>query len=195
MRCIEFTNRGPNALKNFKELVKLRDEKMKGLLLAVGTIKTGTEAQQFIDSGADFLISPIFDSSVCDKTYLNKMLWIPGCTTPTEIHVAQQAGCKLIKLFPGNVLGPGFVEAIMPLFSGIDFTITGGVEPTKENLSAWFKAGIKVVGMGSKLISKKLIDEKDFTTIGEETKKVLGIIRDYKILIKHAARQYNKQDD
>lgn len=176
VKCIEFTNRGPKALENFTQLVKLRNEKMKGLLLAVGTIKTGTEAQKFLDAGADFLISPIFDSSVCDTAYLNKTLWIPGCTTPTEIHVAQQAGCKLIKLFPGNVLGPGFVEAIMPLFSGIDFTITGGVEPTEENLSAWFRSGIKVVGMGSKLITKDILKNKDYDTLKQKTKEVMGII-------------------
>jgi 2-dehydro-3-deoxyphosphogluconate aldolase/(4S)-4-hydroxy-2-oxoglutarate aldolase len=180
VKCIEFTNRGEYALENFKQLVKLRDEKMKGLLIAIGTIKTGSEAQKFIDAGADFLISPIFDSGVCDTVYLNKTLWIPGCTTPTEIHVAQQAGCKLIKLFPGNVLGPGYVEAIMPLFSGIDFTITGGVEATEENISAWFKAGIKVVGMGSKLITKDILKNKDYVTLKSKTIEVISIIRKLK---------------
>ena len=180
VKCIEFTNRGQHALENFQHLVKLRDEKMKGLLLAVGTIKTGTDAQKFVDAGADFLISPIFDSSVCDTAYLNKTLWIPGCTTPTEIHVAQQAGCKLIKLFPGNVLGPGFVEAIMPLFSGIDFTITGGVEATEENLGAWFKSGVKVIGMGSKLITKDILKNGDYDTLKTKTKEVLSIINKLK---------------
>lgn len=180
VKCIEFTNRGQHALENFTELVKLRDEKMKGLLLAVGTIKTGGEAQKFIDAGADFLISPIFDSSVCDTAYLNKTLWIPGCTTPTEIHIAQQAGCRLIKLFPGNVLGPGFVEAIMPLFSGIDFTITGGVEATEENLQQWFRSGVKVVGMGSKLITKDILKNGDYAGLKAKTKQVLSIIQKIK---------------
>ena len=180
VKCIEFTNRGEHALENFKQLVKLRDQKMKGLLIAIGTIKTAAEAQRFVDAGADFLISPIFDSSVCDTAYLNKTLWIPGCTTPTEIHVAQQAGCKLIKLFPGNVLGPGFVEAIMPLFSGIDFTITGGVEATEDNLSSWFKAGVKVVGMGSKLITKDILKNGDYDGLKTKTKEVLAIIKKIK---------------
>ena len=180
VKCIEFTNRGEHAFENFKQLVKLRDEKMKGLLLAVGTIKNGTDAQKFIDAGADFLISPIFDSSVCDTAYLNKTLWVPGCTTPTEIHVAQQAGCKLIKLFPGNILGPGFVEAIMPLFSGIDFAITGGVEATEENLGAWFKSGVKVVGMGSKLITKDILKNGDYDGLKTKTKAVLSIIKKMK---------------
>jgi 2-dehydro-3-deoxyphosphogluconate aldolase/(4S)-4-hydroxy-2-oxoglutarate aldolase len=177
VNCIEFTNRGPKAHENFKELVRLRDEKMKGLLLAVGTIKTGTEAQKFLDAGADFLISPVFDSSVCDTAYLNKTLWIPGCTTPTEIHVAQQAGCKMIKLFPGNMLGPGFVEAIMPLFSGIDFAVTGGVEATEENIGAWFRSGAKVVGMGSKLLTKDILKNGDYDGLKAKTGEVLSIIK------------------
>ena len=180
VKCIEFTNRGPNALSNFKELIRLREVRMKGLLLAVGTIKSGAEAQKFLDAGADFLISPVFDPGVCDTAYLNKTLWIPGCTTPTEIHVAQQAGCKMIKLFPGNMLGPGFVEAIMPLFSGIDFTITGGVEATEENLGAWFRAGVKVVGMGSKLITKDILKNGDYETLKTKTAEVLSIIKKIK---------------
>lgn len=175
--CIEFTNRGAQAFENFKALVRLRNEKMKGLLLAVGTIKTGAEAQKFLDAGADFLISPVFDSSVCDVAYLNKTLWIPGCTTPTEIHVAQQAGCKLIKLFPGNLLGPGFVEAVMPLFSGIDYAVTGGVEATEANIGAWFRSGAKIVGMGSKLITKDILKNGDYEGLKKKTKDVISIIQ------------------
>jgi 2-dehydro-3-deoxyphosphogluconate aldolase/(4S)-4-hydroxy-2-oxoglutarate aldolase len=176
-KCIEFTNRGPKALENFKALVRLRDENVKDLLLAVGTIKTNAEAQKFLDAGADFLISPVFDAGVCDTAYLNKTLWIPGCTTPTEIHVAQQAGCKMIKLFPGNMLGPGFVEAIRPLFSGIDFAVTGGVEATEESLRSWFQSGAKVVGMGSKLITKDILKNGDYETLKTKTKEVLSIIK------------------
>lgn len=176
VRCIEFTNRGNKALANFRLLVTARNENMKDLLLAVGTIKTGNEAQQFIDAGADFLISPVFDSSVCDTAYLNKVLWIPGCTTPTEVHVAEKAGCRLIKLFPGNILGPGYVEAILPLFRGLDFVVTGGVDTTKENLEAWFRSGVAGVGLGSKLLSKKLLEEKNYAAIETLTKGVVEII-------------------
>lgn len=180
VKCIEFTNRGDKALENFKQLVKLRDQHMKGVLIAIGTIKSGAEARQFIDAGADFLISHIFDQGVCDAAYLNKTLWIPGCTTPTEIHVAQRAGCQLIKLFPGNVLGPGYVEAIRPLFRGIDFSITGGVETTEENIGAWFSAGVKVVGMGSKLITKDILQNRDYETLKIKTAEVIAIINKLK---------------
>jgi 2-dehydro-3-deoxyphosphogluconate aldolase/(4S)-4-hydroxy-2-oxoglutarate aldolase len=150
------------------------------VLISIGTIKSGMEAQQFIDAGADFLISHVFDRGVCDAAYLNKTFWIPGCTTPTEIHVAQQAGCRLIKLFPGNVLGPGYVDAIRPLFRGIDFSITGGVETSEENISAWFKAGVSVVGMGSKLISKEILQNRDFEKLKTKTREVVAIIHKLK---------------
>lgn len=177
IRCIEFTNRGPQALENFGRLVRQRDAGMKDLLLATGTIKTADQAKQFIDAGADFLISPFFDASVCDEAYLQKVFWIPGCMTPSEIHVAEQSGCTMIKLFPGNVLGPGFVEAILPLFPELDFVVTGGVDATVENISSWFKAGVAAVGLGSKLISKDVLVKKDYESLQATTKEIISMIQ------------------
>lgn len=173
----EFTNRGPAALHNFKALVQERNRSMKDLLLAVGTIRSSRQANDFIDAGADFLISPVFDGGVCDAAYSNKTLWIPGCATPTEIHVAEQAGCKLIKLFPGKLLGPSFVKSVKEIFPNIDFMPTGGVEPTSENLHAWFAAGACAVGMGGQLISKERQDNKDYSGITKRVIQVLDILR------------------
>ena len=180
IRCIEFTNRGQQALQNFRKLVKHRDAGMKDLLLATGTIKTADDAKQFIGAGTDFLISPFFDAAVCDEAYMQKILWIPGSMTPSEIHVAEQAGCTMIKLFPGNVLGPGFVEAILPLFPDLDFVVTGGVDTTEENIKSWFKAGAAGVGLGSKLISKEVLQKKDYAALQVKTKEVISIIRKVK---------------
>lgn len=180
IRCVEFTNRGQQALKNFRHLVKHRDTAMKDLLLATGTIKTADQAKQFIDAGADFLISPFFDAAVCDEAYMQKIFWIPGCMTPSEIHVAEQAGCNMIKLFPGNVLGQGFVEAILPLFPDMDFVVTGGVDTTEANIRSWFNAGVAGVGLGSKLISKDLLQKRDFAALQEKTKEIISIIQKIK---------------
>ena len=179
IRCIEFTNRGPLALENFKLLLAHRNEHYADLVFAIGTIQNQKEAQAFIEAGADFLISPIFDQSIADAAYLHKKLWIPGCMTPTEIHMAESAGCDLIKLFPGNVLGPGFVSAIKPLFPSLSFIVTGGVDTSTENLTAWFKAGVVGVGMGSKLISDKVLATKNYAEIETETAKALAIINSY----------------
>ena len=179
IRCIEFTNRGPLALENFKLLLAHRNEHYPDLVLAIGTIQNQKEAQAFIEAGADFLISPIFDQSIADAAYLHKKLWIPGCMTPTEIHMAESAGCDLIKLFPGNILGPGFVRAIKPLFPSLSFMVTGGVDTSKENLTAWFEAGVVGVGMGSKLISDKVLATKNYAEIETTTAKALTIINSY----------------
>ena len=179
VRCIEFTNRGKNSLINLKQLVEIKAE-FPDLLLGIGTIKTGEQASAFIDAGADFLVSPIFDNDIADIAYMNKIAWIPGCMTPTEIHVAQQAGCKLVKLFPGNVLGPGYVEAIMPLFSGIRFVVTGGVDITHESLEKWMKSGIVGVGLGSKLITNIILTNNDYDQLSLSTASVVKIMNQIK---------------
>ena len=176
VRCIEFTNRGVHALSNFKHLVSLKTT-MPGLILGIGTIKTPQDATSFIEAGADFLISPCFDASVADVAYMHKVLWIPGCMTPTEIHVAQKSGATLVKLFPGNVLGPGFVEAIKTLFTGVDFLVTGGVEPTEQNIGTWFKAGVVGVGLGSKLITKDVLANKNYKQLETQTKELVQLIK------------------
>lgn len=180
IRVIEFTNRGEQALVNFKKLVAERNSRMKDLQLAVGTIRTPDDATGFMKAGADLLISPVFDVDVADEAYLAKTLWIPGCMTPTEIHKAENAGCRLVKLFPGNVLGPSFVTGIRELFPSMDFMPTGGVEVDKENLKQWFDAGVCAVGLGSKLISKEHLDNKDYKAISERIVEAISIIKTIK---------------
>jgi 2-dehydro-3-deoxyphosphogluconate aldolase/(4S)-4-hydroxy-2-oxoglutarate aldolase len=174
IRTIEFTHRGVNALENFKALVALKNE-MPDLYLGIGTIKNEDDAKKYIDAGADFLISPVFDTSVADIAYLHKVLWIPGCMTPTEIHHAQVAGCNIIKLFPGNVLGPGFIEAIKPLFNDVHFLVTGGVDATEQSILSWLNAGAAGVGLGSKLITKSLLANKQYGELTEISKQLLSI--------------------
>jgi 2-dehydro-3-deoxyphosphogluconate aldolase/(4S)-4-hydroxy-2-oxoglutarate aldolase len=180
VRVLEFTNRGDQALENFKALVQLRDSQFRDLLLAVGTIRNAEQANRFINAGADFLISPVFDADVCDAAYLQKILWIPGCMTPTEIHRAENAGCRLVKLFPGNVLGPGFVSGIKELFPSLHFMPTGGVDITEESIGNWFKAGVCAVGMGSKLISKELLEKRDYTNLDTATREALSMVSRHK---------------
>jgi len=174
IRTIEFTNRGIKALENFKALVALKNE-MPDLFLGIGTIKSEEDAKKYIDAGADFLISPVFDASVADIAYLHKVLWIPGCMTPTEIHHAQAAGCNIVKLFPGNVLGPGFIEAIRPLFREVHFLVTGGVDATEASITSWLKAGAAGVGLGSKLITKNVLDNKQYEELTQISKQLLSI--------------------
>jgi len=108
------------------------------------------------------------------------MLWVPGCMTPSEIIKAETLGAKMIKIFPGNILGPGFVSAVKEIFPGLLFMPTGGVELGKDNIAGWFKSGVCAVGMGSKLITKQLLEAKDYAQITRATQDVLAIIKSIK---------------
>lgn len=158
IRVFEFTNRGDKAEVVFKELLSIRDQEMPGLYLGIGTIKNVKEATLFIALGADFIVSPIVNPAVGRLVNEAGLLWIPGCMTPTEIYTAQEHEAALIKLFPANILGPGFMAAIKDLFKGQLFIPTGGVDIEINNLTAWFQAGVCAVGMGSKLIDPKRTD-------------------------------------
>jgi 2-dehydro-3-deoxyphosphogluconate aldolase/(4S)-4-hydroxy-2-oxoglutarate aldolase len=177
IRAVEFTNRGEKAFENFEFLLSQREGHFPSMLIGIGTIRSGEQAARFVNAGADFLVSPVFDQGIFDVSYMSKTLWIPGCMTPTEIHVAENAGCKLVKLFPGNILGPSFASAIRELFPGMLFMPTGGVEVEKENIASWFDAGVSAVGLGSKLISKKDLEKKNYEKIGELAEKALKIVK------------------
>lgn len=181
LRVIEFTNRGDKALENFSAMLAERDRSMPGLKLAIGTIRNAGQARQFIDAGADMLISPVFDEDVADMAYLHKILWIPGCMTPTEIHVAENAGCGLVKLFPGNVLGPDFVSGIKELFPAMRMMPTGGVELDAINLKAWFRAGVCAVGLGSRLISRDLMANRDLDLLKARTLEAIRLVKESRI--------------
>src|SRR5476649_1210013 len=180
IRTVEYTNRGEAALKNFAVLREVCDKDLGGMYLGVGTIKDAASAQAFIDAGADYIISPGLVEDVILVADKHNMLWVPGCMTPSEIIRAEQLGAKLIKLFPGNILGPGFLSAIKELFPNLLFMPTGGVELDKDNIAGWFKAGVCAVGMGSTLITKQLLEAKDYTQITRATKEVLAIIQSIK---------------
>lgn len=176
IKAVEYTNRGEAALSNFKKMVEVRNAEMKDMLLGVGTIKNLQQAEDYIAAGADFMVSPGFVKEVADKANSVGMLYAPGCMTPTEIIAAENSGVRFIKLFPGNMLGTEFLSSIKEIFPKLLFMPTGGVDTTKENIESWFKAGVCAVGMGSKLISKKLMEARDYTTIESETRKVLELI-------------------
>jgi len=180
IRAVEYTNRGEAALNNFKKLIEVKNKEMPDMFLGVGTIKTLQQAENYSNAGADFLVSPGLIPEVIDYTTSKDIFYAPGCMTPSEIITAENKRITFIKLFPGNLLGPEFVSSVKEIFPKLLFMPTGGVDTTKENLEAWFKSGVCAVGMGSKLISKKLMEQKDYAAIEKDTKEVLDMIQKIK---------------
>ncbi|MFM2117084.1 MAG: hypothetical protein RL316_274 [Bacteroidota bacterium] len=167
IRVIEFTNRGDRALSNFREMKKIQEQECPDLIFGVGTIYTASEAEQFAKAGADFLISPIFSKEVSDYCFKNQLPYVPGCMTPTEIYTATEAGCKLVKLFPGHVLGSSFIKSIQDLFPGIAFMPTGGIKLDKNSLQNWLSSGAIAVGIGGPLFNS-ISAESDLTSLVSE---------------------------
>jgi len=181
VRVIEYTNRGPAALENFEIMIAAANREMPDLHLGIGTIKNPIEAAYFINAGAHFIVCPVVDLEVGKLVHDAGLLWIPGCFTPTEINTAYQNNAGLIKLFPANFLGPSFVSAVRDLFPGQLFIPTGGVEIEAENISNWFKSGVCGVGMGSKLISKEIMKDKDYDSLFTLTQITLKIIKETRL--------------
>jgi 2-dehydro-3-deoxyphosphogluconate aldolase / (4S)-4-hydroxy-2-oxoglutarate aldolase len=176
VRVFEFTNRKKNSYDVFLHLLKQRSNYPE-LMIGIGTIMDGATTKKFIDAGADFIISPILKLEMAEVCRAHNKLWMPGCATLTEIVTAKENGAEVIKVFPGSVLGPGFISSIMPVVPDLQLMITGGVEPNEKNLSAWFKAGAMCVGMGSQLFTKEIIAEKNWTLLEKNVAEALDIVK------------------
>jgi 2-dehydro-3-deoxyphosphogluconate aldolase/(4S)-4-hydroxy-2-oxoglutarate aldolase len=178
LRVFEYTNRGEKAAENFPLLKQFISESCEGMLLGIGSVINGEQTEQFISLGADFIVSPILEEEVAETCNEKDMYWIPGCATLSEIAKAEKLGADIIKVFPGNVLGPGFVKAVKGPMKWLKLMPTGGVTPEKENLSAWFGAGVVCVGMGSQLLNKESIKDTDsLTKKVSETIELIDSIR------------------
>jgi 2-dehydro-3-deoxyphosphogluconate aldolase/(4S)-4-hydroxy-2-oxoglutarate aldolase len=177
IRVVEYTNRGETALENFLQLRKIVDTELPGLYLGVGTIKNKIEATEYVNEGADFVICPGVIDEVATIVYDNDLLWIPCCLTATEIILAEDLDAKLIKLFPGSLLGPTYVTEVKEIFPDMLFISTGGVNITEESIGEWFAAGASVIGLGSRLISKNLMEERNYGAIETLANESLQIVR------------------
>lgn len=174
---MEFTNRGPNAFKVFEQLQTFKTENYPGAALGIGSIVDAPTAAQYIQAGADFVVSPLLNQEVIRVCNRRKILHIPGCSTLSEISQAEEWGAEMVKVFPAAQLGgPAFIKAIKGPCPWTSIVVTGGVKAEFENLKAWHDAGVEGFGIGSDLISKDLIKEKNFTGLTEKVKELVGII-------------------
>jgi len=180
VKVVEYTNRGDAAFANFQAMLNFRDQEIPDLKLGIGTIKDLLTAKKFIESGADFIVSPGFVEDVAKYCVENDIFYAPGCMTPSEIIQAENRGINFIKLFPGNIIGVAFMSSIKDVFQNLNFMPTGGVDPTEESMKSWFDAGVCAVGMGSKLISKVLMEDKNYDQITEDIKKTIAIYKKIK---------------
>ena len=179
-RLMEFTNRGDFAIEIFTQLIKYSIAELPGMILGVGSITDAAAASQYMLSGANFIVTPVYREDIAVVCNRRKVLWSPGCGSLTEIAQAEEMGCEVVKLFPGSTYGPGFVKAIKGPQPWTSIMPTGGVSTDKENLKGWFDAGVTCVGMGSQLISKDILANKDYSTLSANVKAALDLIQQLK---------------
>ena len=178
VRAFEFTNRGDFAQEVFGELVKFANRELPGMILGVGSVVDPATAALYIQLGANFVVGPLFNPAVAPICNRRLIPYCPGCGSVSEIGAAQELGCDLCKVFPGDVLGPAFVKGLRAPMPWSQIMVTGGVKPTKENLEGWFKAGVTCVGMGSNLFPKDVIAAKEWDKITGLCQDALDIIRE-----------------
>ena len=181
VRAFEFTNRGDFAHEVFAELIKFATKECPELVLGVGSIVDAGTASLYLQLGANFVVGPLFNPEIAKVCNRRLIPYTPGCGSVSEIGFAQEVGCDLCKIFPaGNVGGPSFVKNIKAPMPWSMIMATGAVEPTEENLSAWFKAGVTCVGMGSKLFPKEMIAAGNWEAISTLCRDALATIKKYR---------------
>ncbi|WP_343614748.1 bifunctional 4-hydroxy-2-oxoglutarate aldolase/2-dehydro-3-deoxy-phosphogluconate aldolase [Flavobacterium sp.] len=176
-RLMEFTSRGDFAHEVFAALNKYALTELPGMILGVGSVTDAASASLYMSLGANFIVTPVFREDIAIACNRRKVLWSPGCGTLSEIARAEELGCEIVKLFPADTYGPEFIKAIKGPCPWTNIMPTGGVYPTEESLSSWLNAGATCVGLGSQLISKDILENKDFNGLTAKVSQVLDIIK------------------
>ena len=175
IRAFEFTNRGDFAHEVFAAVVKYAAKECPEMAIGVGSVVESGTASLYMQLGACFVVGPLFNPEVSKVCNRRGVPYTPGCGRVSEVGAAQETGCDLCKVFPGDVLGPKFVKGLLAPMPWSKLMVTGGVEPTADNLNAWFKAGVYCVGMGSKLFPKDRVEACDWQYVTDKCREALEI--------------------
>ena len=178
VRAFEFTNRGDFAQEVFAVLVKYAADELPGMILGIGSVVDPGTAALYLQLGANFVVGPVYNPAIAPVCNRRLVPYCPGCGSASEVSAAQEAGCDLCKVFPGDVLGPAFVKNLRAPMPWSRLMVTGGVKPERDNLAAWFKAGATCVGMGSNLFPKDAVAAGDWARITALCRDALQIIKD-----------------
>ncbi|GAB1414898.1 bifunctional 4-hydroxy-2-oxoglutarate aldolase/2-dehydro-3-deoxy-phosphogluconate aldolase [Paludibacter sp.] len=177
IRAFEFTNRGDFAHEVFGELNKWAAKECPDMIMGVGSIVDAATAALYLQLGANFVVGPLLNPDIFKVCNRRQVPYMPGCGSVSEVGYAQELGAEVVKVFPGDVLGAAFVKGIKAPMPWTKIMVTGGVAPTKENLSSWFSAGVTTVGMGSNLFPKEVLEKGEWSKITALCENALEIVK------------------
>lgn len=177
-RAIEFTNRGDFAFDVFAQVARHFARADPSVILGVGSIVDAPTAAMYLTYGAQFVVGPMTNPEVARLCNRRMVAYAPGCATATEISVAHELGCDIVKVFPGgSVGGPEFVKAVLGPMPWTKIMPTGGVDVTEASLRPWFEAGIVACGMGSNLITRALLEAGDYAGLEARVRETVQLIQ------------------
>ena len=177
VRVFEFTNRADFAHEVFGELAKYAAKACPEMILGIGSIVDAPTAALYIQLGANFIVGPLFNPEIAKISNRRLIPYAPGCGSVSEVGLAQEMGCDICKVFPGDVLGTAFVKGLRAPMPWSNLMVTGGVKPEEANLKGWFDAGVTCVGMGSNLFPAELMKAQDWAGITKLCADALAIIQ------------------
>ena len=182
VRTFEFTNRGDFAHELFAELNKYALKELPDMILGVGSVIDAGTASVYLQLGANFIVTPVLREEIASVCNRRKVLWSPGCYSPTEISRAEELGAEIIKIFPASQLGPDFVKAVKGPSPWTSIMPTGGITTSKEDLHQWFDAGVTCVGIGSALVPEHFLEDQNYEGLQSHVRDTLTRIKNFKDL-------------
>ena len=160
VQALEVTMTVPRAAALIGQLTRSLPE---AFMVGAGTVLDADTAQQVIDAGARFVVSPVLRRAVLEAVHERDVVAIPGCFTPTEILDAWDAGADIVKVFPATALGPGFISDVRGPLPQVRLMPTGGV--TRDNAGDWIRAGAVAIGVGTALVDRQAVADRRFDVI------------------------------
>lgn len=178
--AVEFTIRRPFAVELYAALMKFVRLEFPDVAFGAGSIVDAGDASVVLQMGADFVVTPVLREDVARVCNRRRVLWSPGCGSANEIAKAEELGCDVIKLFPADVYGPGFVKSLLGPAPWTQIMVTGGIAPDEQGLRPWFDAGVACVGMGSKLVRPDLLASKNYGAISSLARQAVDLIHTFR---------------
>jgi 2-dehydro-3-deoxyphosphogluconate aldolase/(4S)-4-hydroxy-2-oxoglutarate aldolase len=171
VRGVEITYSTPNAARVARALDRQFGE---AIVLGMGTLTEPAQAQEAQDAGARFLVSPVCDESLARAMVATGLAVMVGALTPTEVHRAHRLGADMVKVFPGSLVGPGYIRALRGPFPHLAYVPTGGV--SVSNVAEWFAAGVVAVGAGGELCPGPAMAAGRFDEITQRAREFVAAV-------------------
>jgi 2-dehydro-3-deoxyphosphogluconate aldolase/(4S)-4-hydroxy-2-oxoglutarate aldolase len=180
-RVFEFLHQRDNrGLRIFSWLAdETRD--MPDLILGVGTVLDAIMTERYITAGAQFISSPFLRKDMADVCHRAGVLWMPGCSTQTDIREAREFGASIVMIIPGNVLGPDFLRRAVLEYTDLYFIPSGGVELNEASLRSWIHSGAPAVRLGEQLFPREAVIAHEWDKIERNVRMALEQVQKLKV--------------